>query len=60
MTDKFLTDRYKNLDMILDGNGDYVPEDLKFNNAELAAKLLDKHLYSEDKVIVHADVEALI
>lgn len=57
MTDKFLTDRYKNLDMILDGNGDYIPEDLEFNNAKLAAKLLDKHLYSDDKVIVHADVD---
>lgn len=57
MTEEFLIDRYKNLDMLLGDNDDYEPEIINFINCEKAARILDKYLYNKDRVIIHADVD---
>lgn len=57
MTADFLNDRYKNLDMLLGDNDGYEPELVTFRNSNLAAKLLDKYLYNDSSIVIHADVD---
>ena len=62
ITEKFLVDRYKNLDYIIGDNSacdayTVKPEILKFINSDAACELLNKHLKDNNTIIVHGDVD---
>lgn len=56
--DNFLIDRYKNVELLCGSkDADKEPSIIQFRNADLAASLLDKHLYDDKSILIHVDVD---